>query len=641
MIKSFKDFDDELKGQKIYEAEIIDDVRDENEDVFTEEDVVIPEMISDNKFLLKISKIVLKRLEASGLGEFGVNPTIITIDDVPGVYFYNYDEPSMNIVICRNANGKHAYIFKEFNIGENNVADLVLSTTKLGFSDIIDQLISYLTPNAIEEGLICEWVEGSFNYSEKDVEKVANIPVDVRQMIVNLLKDDSANGVSKKIFNNNTVEPNATIYAAIEGIYGRVNQSNVKKVIDIFDRALNKKTDHDEVFNVLNDCKFGGKTAISSASGVSAMIDDDMEEFNEAYKKRIEQDTKEYESSLDRIYEMAVAMCRYVKQNGDLDDDDLSALPKRAMIITGKGGIGKSESIRRALEDEGMIEDRDYYNMTSGSTAVQALFKKLYDYNGKLLIFDDSGELFNSTYKMNMWKHALDPDVENADIELSRAATGDKSGDSRMYVPAGKTRQERYFLEVGHSSLEEKGKYQKKRFSELERKYREETGDHSSLTPTQRNEFNEIIAMEWNKMEEEKEPLMPNKFKYKGVVVIISNDTRDSFKKEVGVGNWGAIVDRMRSFDLHPMAESIWAVIKKILIKQRDTAEETLPSKMCMIPRDIVDEFIEEVEKLLEMPQYREMTFRIVAKDMHRVLNGSKGRAHWKEDLAGLMDINK
>ena len=639
MIKNFKDFDNELKGQKIYEE--FDDIREENEDIFREEDVVVPEMISDNKFLLKISKIVLKRLEKSGLGEFGVYPTIINIDDVPGVYFYNYDNPSMNIVICRNANGKHAYLFKNFEFGSNNVADLVLSTTKLGFSDIIDQLISNLTPNAIEEGLICEWVEGSFNYSEKDVEKVSNMPVDIRQTIINLLKDDSANGVSKKIFNNNTVEPFATLYSAIESVYGRINQSNVKKVVDIFDRALNKKTDHEEVFDVLNDCKFGGRTAISSASGISAMVEDDMEEFNEAYKKRVEQDTKEYESSMDRIYEMAVAMCRYVKQNGDLDDDDLSALPKRAMIITGKGGIGKSESIRRALNDEGMVEDRDYYNMTSGSTAVQALFKKLYDYNGKLLIFDDSGELFNSTYKLNMWKHALDPDVENADIELSRAATGDKSGDSRMYVPAGKTRQERYFLEVGHSSMEEKSKFYKKRFSELEKKYREETGDHSSLTTTQRNEFNEIISLEWNKHEEEKEPLMPNKFKYKGVVVIISNDTRDAFKKEVGVGNWNAIVDRMRSFDLHPMAESIWVVIKKILLKERDMAEETLPSKMCMIPRDMVDEFIEEVEKLLEMPQYREMTFRIVAKDMHRVLNGSKGRAHWKEDLAGLMDINK
>ena len=640
MIKSFKDFDNELKGQKIYEAEIIDDVREDDENVFNEEDVVVPEMISDNKFLLKISKIVLKKLDAAGFGEFGVHPTIVTIDDVPGVYFYNYDNPEMNIVICRNVNGKHVYLFKEFIMGEKNTADLVLSTTKLGFSDIIAQMISYFTPNAIEEGLICEWVEGSFNYSEKDVEKVANLPVDIRQMIVNLLKDDSANGVSKKIFNNNTVEPFATLYAAIEGIYGKVNQSNVKKVIDIFDRALNKKTDHDEVFNVLNDIKFSGKTAISSASGISAMVDDEMEEFSEAYKKRVEQDTAEYESSMDRIYEMAVAMCRYVKQNGDLDDDDLSALPKRAMIITGKGGIGKSESIRRALNDEGMIEDRDYYNMTSGSTAVQALFKKLYDYNGKLLIFDDSGELFNSTYKLNMWKHALDPDVENADIELSRAAVGDKTG-GNLYVPAGKSRQERYFLEVGHSSTEEKTKFYKKRFDEMERDYRDKTGDRSALSTSQRNEFYENIDLEWNKHEEEKEPLMPNKFKYKGVIVIISNDTRDAFKKEVGVGNWNAIVDRMRSFDLHPMAESIWAVIKKILLKQRDMSEEVLPNKMCMIPRDIVDEFIEEVERLLEMPQYREMTFRIVAKDMHRVLNGSKGRAHWKEDLAGLMDINK
>ena len=638
MIKSFKDFDDELKSQKIYEA--IDDIREENEDTFTEDDVIVPEFISDNKYLLKMSRIVLRRLEKSGLGEFGVYPVIVNIDNVPGVYFYNYNNPSMNIVICRNTNGKHAYLFKEFNMGENNVADLVLSTEKLGFSDIIDELISNLTPDAIDEGLICEWVEGSFNYSEKDVDIVANMPIDVRQSIVNLLKDNSANGVAKKIFNNNTAEPFATIYNAIESVYSRINQSNVKKVVDIFDRALNKKTDHEEVFNVLNDCKFGGKTAISSASGIPAMVDDDMEAFSEAYKKRIEQDTKEYESSMDRIYEMAVAMCRYVKQNGDLDDDDLSALPKRAMIITGKGGIGKSESIRRALNDEGMIEDRDYYNMTSGSTAVQALFKKLYDYNGKLLIFDDSGELFNSTYKLNMWKHALDPDVENADIELSRAAVGDKSG-GNMYVPAGKTRQERYFLEVGHSSTEEKSKFYKKRFDEMEKKYREETGDRSALTTGQRNEFYENIDIEWNKHEEEKEPLMPNKFKYKGVIVIISNDTRDAFKKEVGVGNWNAIVDRMRSFDLHPMAESIWAVIKKILLKQRDMSEELLPDKMCMIPRDIVDEFIEEVERLLEMPQYREMTFRIVAKDMHRVLNGSKGRAHWKEDLAGLMDINK
>ena len=85
MIKTFKDFDNELKGQKIYEA-IDDDIRDENDDdIFTEEDVVVPNMISDNKFLLKISKIVLKRLDAAGLGTFGVHPTIITMDGAGGV----------------------------------------------------------------------------------------------------------------------------------------------------------------------------------------------------------------------------------------------------------------------------------------------------------------------------------------------------------------------------------------------------------------------------------------------------------------------------------------------------------------------------------------------------------------------------
>ena len=46
MIKTFKDFDKELKGQKIYEAEMIDDIHEEsmdtNEDIFSEEDVIVP-----------------------------------------------------------------------------------------------------------------------------------------------------------------------------------------------------------------------------------------------------------------------------------------------------------------------------------------------------------------------------------------------------------------------------------------------------------------------------------------------------------------------------------------------------------------------------------------------------------------------
>ena len=98
MIKTFKDFDSELKGQKIYEA-IGEDIQDTDKKKFTEDDIIVPELISSNKFLLKISKIVLRKLEASGLGEFGVQPNIITIEGAPGVYFYNYNDKSMNIVM--------------------------------------------------------------------------------------------------------------------------------------------------------------------------------------------------------------------------------------------------------------------------------------------------------------------------------------------------------------------------------------------------------------------------------------------------------------------------------------------------------------------------------------------------------------
>ena len=64
MIKTFKDFDNELKGQKIYEA-IDEDIRENDDDIFTEEDVVVPNLLSDNKFLLKISRIVLRKLNSA------------------------------------------------------------------------------------------------------------------------------------------------------------------------------------------------------------------------------------------------------------------------------------------------------------------------------------------------------------------------------------------------------------------------------------------------------------------------------------------------------------------------------------------------------------------------------------------------
>lgn len=642
MIKSFKDFDDELKGQKIFEAEEIDNGSDKNVDIPNEEDITIPEMLSDNKFLLKISKIVLKRLEASGIGEFGVYPTVITIEGVPGVYFYSYENPSINIVICRNSYGKHVYLFKEFIMGEKNVADLVLSTTKLGFSDMIDQLISNLTPDAIEEGLICEWIEGSFNYSEKDVEKVALMDISIRQAIVNLLKDNTANKVAVSIFNKNTVKPFDVIYEAIASLYGKINQSNVKKVVDIFDRALNNKTDHDEVYNVLEDCKTSG-TAVSSSSGVSALVDDGLvDELTKARELEIEEDTKEYSKSMDDIYKVATTMCKYVKNNCELSKDDWGVMRSRGMLITGKAGAGKTESITRALNDMGMVANRDYFEISSGSTSVSSLYKKFYDYNGKLLIFDDSADLFDTKYKLSFWKLGLNDKLDKAIIELSHVVSDDEKSETGIYVPGKLTRQQRYFTEIGKSSRKEKIAFIKEHEEEEKRKLLKKKAEidpyDTVLSTTDKAYIDSTIEKLWKEHEETKKPKMPNRFKFKGVVIVISNETQEAFIKSVkGYDNWDAIVTRMRNFDLHPMAESMWSYIKNVILTQKDRTD--IDDDYRLVPKDLSDEFIEEVENLMKSDRYRKMNFRMIANDMHKVLNSALTLPEWKDTLKQLMDI--
>ena len=96
---------------------------------------------------------------------------------------------------------------------------------------------------------------------------------------------------------------------------------------------------------------------------------------------------------------------------------------------------------------------------------------------------------------------------------------------------------------------------------------------------------------------------MPNRFNYKGVVIVISNNSRDVFKQEVGGENWVAIDRRMRNFDLAPGAQSMWEYIKTTILAQ--TEDSSLSDDERLIPVDMVEELIQEVETLLEDKNYQ------------------------------------
>ena len=663
MIKSFKDFDDELKGQKIYEAEVINDVREEEDTTYREDDIDVPEMISDNKFLLKISTIVLKKLKSSDLGNFGVYPTIINIDNVPGVYFYNYDDETMNIVICRDTYGKHVYLFKKFEMGSENVADLVLSSTKLGFNNIITKMISYLSSDSIEEGLIFEWVESLYNtnVTEKDVKLVASMDVEIRKKIRELYiaplgTKVNVNNVMKRILAGRAAgDPDfIDICDEISDVFNKGNgfkDGHLKRVAIVFAFAMGIATPQsadsmDDIAEVLkgtvddnggdNDDFEDGNDEITITKGKTVPVVDKSEDKEEARKKRKAEKTKKdiekYKNELHGIYRTTVAMCNYVKNNGNIDKNDSGWMTSRCMLITGKGATGKSKNVFQALRDMKMTRDRDYHNVTSASTAMKSLYKQFYDYNGKLLIFDDSNDLFKQGYQRSFWKNAFQTEDDNTPsiVQLPVNPNSDiKSQTANTYDPTNLSRQERYYNEIGRSSQEE-----------MLKKLREFKAELSMKNPTASpSEITALANMEWEAYEEKKKPLMPVTFKYNGVVIIISNATREQLKNEIGEQDWGAIKSRMINYNLEPESYSIWAEIKEIIERERDMSESDLSSELCLIPRDIADEFIAEVESHLEDPNYCEMNFRI-AKSMHKILNGPETKKIWKNKLEDYMNVN-
>lgn len=666
MIKSFKDFDCKLKDQKIYEA--IDN--DKNDTIDIHKNIETPNLLSDDDYFVKISRIILKKLNKSGFGKFCIHPTIININDVDGVYFYKYDDPSMNIVICRNTFGKQAYFFKDFSLDGTSVANLVLTTDKIGFSKIIDELISHISSDSIEEGINYEYekINEDYAYSKNEVDTAAKFSNYVRQSIVDyILKPNPTKKNQIRKFN--------AVYLEIINDYENGEQTAIDIINEFTTTFAIKYSRTGKIKNVLQmfyDAVIGNTSQYSNISILLKGLntdpnnqnnqnnqnqqdpdDIDFEENVEAaittyqrdprIQKEIDKNIKKYKEDIDDIIVYTRSICRYVKKHGKLTPDERSVF-KRGLIVTGSGGVGKTKHIEDVLEEEGMIKNVDYFELGSGNTSAQNLFSMLYDFNGKLVILDDSADMFEGKYNLPLWKLALDPDPRKNYITYNRSiASSDKFYDPNKKDKTGNlpTRQQKYFLEVGKSSIEEKTKFQAKMEKDLWAKYSKR--DLNNMDPDEyadlKIEIRNIVDDAWLQHEEDKEPLVPLTFKYNGAVIIISNSTREELIQKVTPAHWGAIKGRFKNVDINPMAQAIWETIKEKLIKQRDTDPAKLLDEQCIIPRQYVDEFIEEVEKLIDFPMYNNMTWRMITDDMHNTFQGPTGISRWKRELRKQMNV--
>lgn len=648
MVEKFKNFDvraylDSRRVNEDLDAQVdeIPEIPEEDSE-FSEDEVITGTAVYEDQYLKKIANIIKRHLTAANIGKFGIYHDIVYLNGVPGVWFYGIDDNERHVVCCRDTNRKYISVFREFNVGGEYKALVTYSTEKFGFKDMIDQLIEDLKSDVpVNEELLLEAGGFGDGYSAKNIANFKKLPWSDKEFmykLVSTIKKGDAILEVTSLMNNGDRDMNRILLT-----FGSQTAGSCKYIVGLANDILSnryagKNPDFDDLVREYNAHGSGAGPAIAVNNGIEYEVTDEEvaeEERQNASKAaeeaRLKEDLENYEETLIGLKDTTEAMCNYVKQHGKLDREDKSVMARRGVLLTGKGGIGKTHTLKQVLKEKNMKENTDYVWISSDSTTSDALYTTMYEFNGKLIIFDDAPKLFEGDYRISMWKNALQTDLEDCKI-------GYPKGDSKLNVYNVRRlkgdRQRQYFMEIGRKSGEDKNDFYKKEMKKYGLKYSKyKSNGISSDDNLSDDEINSIMSKIddlWKEEEDNTQPSMPNNFIFTGCVIIISNDTREKFEASVGKGGWEAIQTRFRNFDISPLAESLWSVIKKKILTEYN--DKSLADDFCSIPRNMTMEFIEEVEKLITDTAYQGINWRTI-RAFGDILRGQKGLRTWKRQL--------
>lgn len=91
-----------------------------------------------------------------------------------------------------------------------------------------------------------------------------------------------------------------------------------------------------------------------------------------------------------------------------------------SLIITGRGGIGKTHTVLDTFKDYELVKDDEYVIIKGASTAL-SMYKALFFNNGKIVVFDDCDSIFKDPDGVNILKAALDSYDEREISWLSKS----------------------------------------------------------------------------------------------------------------------------------------------------------------------------------------------------------------------------
>lgn len=80
---------------------------------------------------------------------------------------------------------------------------------------------------------------------------------------------------------------------------------------------------------------------------------------------------------------------------------------QNSLLVTGTGGIGKTETVIRTLDSKGKVEGVDY-QLIKGTVTAAGMYSLFAKYPDQIIVFDDADSAFRSQDAKNLLKAALD-----------------------------------------------------------------------------------------------------------------------------------------------------------------------------------------------------------------------------------------
>ena len=436
MIESFNEFLKKSGYNEIFEK---NNSGDDIPKVFTEDDFEKPDFVSDDKYIFKISSIVLKVLKRNFEKNWLVHPYIISVNGKKGSMIYSVND-RIYLILIRDGIEKEIVLFKENPLETNNSkSSLSLSTVKSnnGFSTLVDTLIGFIadmgsnvneaftvlkpedigtsvagvgvkdiiskimgvgkpgkrdSDTAIPRECMVAFIKLFEKLSDKEIaqlmcEKWVNEVDDIR--FNDVIKDvrEELMVVQKALFTNKDGElPDLT--SKIKGVptaYLNAQSKQIKivhMILSACDYGMGDKG------ALMRECWFwgagkSGKILVELNSEGVYVVTETFEDMKGAIE--------ELERNLKRVEVIAEAMLRCSQQGGGggtLAKLEGKISTSRGFFISGISGVGKSYGIREAIRKTKAKEGVDFKYLDY-STPI-TLYKQMYRFNDMVLIFEET-----------------------------------------------------------------------------------------------------------------------------------------------------------------------------------------------------------------------------------------------------------